>query len=86
LLSGNASTYGLVELRLLVDGAAVRTLRTSVHNYLTGNQSSAWHLHTITTLTPGTHEISVDVRVIAASAAVQVNSTNGRLSALLFAQ
>ena len=86
LLAG-ASQSAIVDLRLLVDGVAVRTLRTSVVNLGMGNMSSAWHLHALVAVTPGSHTISVDARVIALTTGqVQANSVPGRLSALLFAQ
>jgi hypothetical protein len=85
-LFDSASNYGLVELRLLVDGAVVRTLRTTVYNYLAGNLSTAWHLHTIVPLAAGSHDVRVDGRVLAANGPVQVNSTAGRISALVFVQ
>jgi hypothetical protein len=85
-LSDSASNSALIELRLLVDGVAVRTLRTSVLNYLAGNMSSAWHLHTLRELTPGPHVIHIDGRVITATGPVLANSTAGRLSVILLRQ
>lgn len=85
-LSATMGTYGLVELHLVVDGVAERILRTSILNYLLGNNSSAWHLHTLKTLSPGPHEIHVEARLITGTGAVVVNSTAGRLSVVLFTQ
>lgn len=85
-LSASMGAYGLVELRLVVDGIAERILRTSVLNYLLGNNSSAWHLHTLRPLTAGPHEVHVEARLITGTGAVIVNSTAGRLSVVLFRQ
>ena len=85
-LSAGSATYGLVEIRLILDGTAVQTIRTEVLNYLAGNMSAAWHLHTMRPVAPGTHDLHVDARVLSATAgaAVQINSPNsGRLSMIL---
>lgn len=79
-----AGTYGIVELRLLVDDVVVQTLRTSVVNYLAGNMPAAWSLHAVRALAPGPHQIKVDSRVLSATGQVQLNPA-GRLSALVFA-
>jgi hypothetical protein len=85
-LSANAGAYALVELRLVIDGVVARTLRTSVLNYLAGNMSNGWHLHTMKGLTAGQHEFHVDARVLAATGPVSVNSTQGRLTVMLLRQ
>ncbi len=61
------STFGLVELHLVVDGAVARVLRTSVLNYLSGGLSSAWHIHTILPLAGGLHDFRIEARILAAS-------------------
>jgi hypothetical protein len=71
-----------VELRLVVDGVVERTLRSSVLNYIVGNSSSAWRLHTLKPLSAGPHEFHVEARTLAATGTVLVNSTQGRMSAV----
>jgi hypothetical protein len=85
-LGASMGSSALVELRLVVDGVAERVLRSSVLNYLLGNNSSAWHLHTVKSLNAGSHDIHVEARVITGTGAVAVNSTAGRLSVVLFRQ
>ena len=83
-LSANSATYGVVEIRLVLDGVAVQTIRTEVLNYLVGNLSNAWHLHTMRPVPAGTHDLRVDARVLATNGSVQINSPNaGRLSLML---
>ena len=84
LLSANSATYGVVEIRLVLDGATVQTIRTEVVNYLAGNLSNAWHLHTMRPVTGGTHDLHVEAKVLSTNGSVQVNSPNaGRLSLIL---
>jgi hypothetical protein len=87
-LTGAAWSSAIVELELLVDGAVVRTLRTSVVNSAIGNHSTGWHIHGISGLSAGSHTFVVQARVLASSGAttVLVNSTQGLLSAVLLKQ
>jgi hypothetical protein len=83
-LSAGSGSYGVVEIRLVLDGVTVQTIRTEVINYLAGNLSNAWHLHTMRTVGGGAHEIHVEARVLSTNGSVQINSPNaGRLSLLL---
>lgn len=84
-LSAASGTYGIVEIRMVLDGVAIQAVRTEVVNYVAGNMPSAWHLHTMRPVTGGTHELHLEARVLSATGQVQVNNTNaGRLSLLLF--
>ena len=78
--------FGLVELHLVVDGIVERILRSSVLNSVAGNLSSAWHLHMLKALTPGSHEFHVEAKTLAGIGAVAVNSTPGRLSVVFLRQ
>jgi hypothetical protein len=83
-LSAGSATYGIVEIRLVLDGTVVQTIRTEVLNYLAGNLSNAWHLHTMRPVTAGTHDLHIEAKVLATSGSVQINSPNaGRLSLML---
>jgi hypothetical protein len=83
VLNANAGNSALIELRLVVDNQPVRTLRTSVLNYLSGTMSSAWHLHNVSSLGEGTHTAYVDAKVVAGTGQVQMNGSQGRLTVLL---
>ena len=85
-LNAASGTASLVELHLVVDGVVERTLRSSVVNYVLGNNSSAWHLHMLKTLTAGSHEFHVEARTITGTGMAVVNSTPGRLSVVLLTQ
>jgi hypothetical protein len=78
MATGNAGTYCLFELRLVVDGVAVRTVRSQVLNMGTGNQSNTWRLHALTAVGPGSHEAHVEVR--------SLDFMSGRLSAVAIRQ
>jgi hypothetical protein len=83
-LSAAAGTYGVVEIKMVLDGLAVQTIRTEVVNYVTGNLSNAWHLHTMRPVAAGTHDLHLEARVLATTGSVQINSPNsGRLSLIL---
>jgi hypothetical protein len=83
-LSANAGTYGVVEIRMVLDGAVVQTIKTEVVNYVAGNLSNAWHLHTMRPVTGGTHDLHIEAKVLATTGSVQINSPNGgRLSLIL---
>jgi hypothetical protein len=83
MATGNAGTYCLFELRLIVDGVAVRTVRSQVLNMGAGNQSNTWRMHALTSVGPGNHEAHVEVRTVAANAnPVTLNFMSGRLSAV----
>jgi Collagen triple helix repeat (20 copies) len=87
LASGNSGTYCLFELRLIVDNVAVRTVRSQVSNAGGGNLSNTWHVHSMVSLPPGSHEIHVDVvRVAATANPVTLNNMSGRLSAVVLRQ
>ena len=83
LLSAPSGTFGVVELRLMVDGVADRVLKTSVLNYLAGNNSNSWHLHTLKPISAGSHEFHVEARLLAATGSVIIASTPGRLSVVV---
>jgi hypothetical protein len=85
-LNSPSGTASLIELHLVVDGVVERTLRSSVVNYVLGNNSSAWHLHMLKTLTAGPHEFHVEARTITGTGMAVVNSTPGRLSVVLLTQ
>lgn len=85
-LSAASGTASLVELHLVVDGVVERILRSSVLNYVLGNNSSAWHLHMLKPLTAGSHEFHVEARTITGTGMAVVNSTPGRLSVVLLTQ
>ena len=82
-LSGASGTYGIVEIRLLLDGVAVHSIRTSVVNYQAGNLSNDWTLHAMLPLTGGSHQFRVEARTLSATGQVQLNPA-GRLSVLVF--
>ena len=87
MANGNAGTYSLFELRLVVDGVAVRTVRSQVLNMGAGNQSNTWHVHALTSVGPGTHEAHVEVRSLASTAnPVTLNYMSGRVSAVAIRQ
>jgi hypothetical protein len=87
MATGNAGTYCLYELRLVVDGVAVRTVRSQVLNMGTGNQSNTWRMHALTSVAPGNHEAHVEVRSITSTAnPVTLNFLSGRLSAVVIRQ
>jgi len=84
MLNGAASTFALVEMRLLVDGNVVRAIRTSVLNFLSGGLSNGWHVHALESLPPGVHDFRVQGLVLTATGSVTANSTwQGRLSVVL---
>jgi hypothetical protein len=75
--------HGVVEI---ADGphGAVQTIKTEVLNYLAGNLSNAWHLHTMRPVAGGTHDLHLEARVLSTTGSVQINSPNaGRLSLIL---
>ena len=84
MANGSAGTYGLFELRLVVDGVAVRTVRSQVLNMGAGNQSNTWRMHALTSVAPGNHEAHVEVRSLASTAnPVTLNYMSGRVSAVV---
>jgi hypothetical protein len=84
LATGPVGTYCVFELRLVVDGLSLRLIKAQVVNMGTADQSSSWHMHVLKTLLPGSHEVHVEVRSVAATAnPVALNYGSGRLSALL---
>ena len=85
-LSAASGSYGVVEIRMVLDGVAVQTIRPEVVNYGAANLSNAWHLHTMKPVSGGTHDLHIEARVLSATTAgsVQINSPNsGRLSLIL---
>ena len=87
LLTAGPGNQALVQVNLWIDGVVVRTIRTSVVNANFGNMTSAWHLGTIQTLSPGPHEFHVEARaLVALGGVVSVNSTPGNLSVALLRQ
>jgi len=87
MASGNSGTYCLFELRLVVDNTVMRTVRSQVVNMAGGNQSNTWHMHTLVSLSPGSHEVHVDVvRVAATANPVTLNFNSGRVSAVVLKQ
>ncbi|HUR36020.1 MAG TPA: hypothetical protein VM032_19590 [Vicinamibacterales bacterium] len=84
LLNSASGTYVVIEIRMVLDGVVVQTIRTEAVNYLAGNLSNSWHLHTMRPVTPGTHDLHLEAKVLAGTGQAQVNSPNaGRLSLLL---
>jgi Collagen triple helix repeat (20 copies) len=87
MATGNAGTYSLFELRLVVDGVAVRTVRSQVVNMGTGNQSNTWRMHALTSVAAGTHEAHVEARTLSSTAnPVTLNFMSGRVSAVVIRQ
>jgi len=87
MASGNSGTYCMFELRLIVDGTAVRIVRSQVVNMGGGNLSNTWHVHSLVSLPPGSHEVHVDVvRVAATANPVTLNFFSGRVSAVVIRQ
>jgi hypothetical protein len=84
LLASASGTYAVVELRMVLDGVTIQVIKTEVLNYLAGNLSNAWHLHTMRSVGSGSHELHIEARVLATNGMVQINTNAGRLSALLF--
>jgi hypothetical protein len=85
-LSGSSPLAGTFELRLMVDGVAVRSIRSQVINNNMGNLSASWQVHMISTLDPGQHDIRLDALKTTSSSGVSLllNNVNpGRLSAVL---
>jgi hypothetical protein len=82
-VSGAIGTYGIVEIRLLLDGVVVQTIRTSVVNYQAGNLSNDWTVHAMVPLAAGSHQFRVEARTLSATGQVQLNPA-GRLSVLIF--
>jgi len=83
-LSAGSGTYGVVEIKMVLDGVTVQTIKTEVLNYLAGNLSNAWHLHTMRPVAGGTHDLHLEARVLSTTGSVQINSPNaGRLSLIL---
>jgi hypothetical protein len=82
-LNATSGTYGIVELRMVLDGTAVQIIKTEVVNYLAGNMSNSWHLHTMRPVSGGSHELHIEARVLSATGQVQINNNAGRLSALV---
>ena len=83
-LSAAAGTYGVVEIRLVLDGTTVQTIRPEVVNYVAANLSNSWHLHTMRPVTAGTHDLHIEAKVLSTNGSVQINSPNsGRLSLIL---
>jgi hypothetical protein len=83
LLAAPSGSYAVVELRLILDGATVQVIKTQVLNYLAGNLSNGWHIHTMRSVDAGPHELHIEARVVSSNGMVQANTNAGRLSALL---
>jgi hypothetical protein len=83
-LSAASGTYAIVELRMVLDGVAVQTIKTEVVNYVAGNLSNSWHLHTMRPVPAGTHDLHIEARVLSTNGQVQINNNAGRLSAIVF--
>ena len=87
MASGSGGTYCVFEIRLVVDGATVRIVRSQVVNMGGGNLSNTWHTHTLVSLPPGNHEAHVEVvRVAATANPVTLNYMSGRISAVVLRQ
>ena len=87
MATGGPGTYCLFELRLVVDGVAVRTVRSQVLNMGAGNQSNTWRMHALTSVSAGSHEAHVEVRSLATNAnPVTLNFMSGRISAVVIRQ
>jgi hypothetical protein len=80
-LSSFAGTQGWVEIHLFVDNNVVRMLRASAVNYIGTNMPNAWHISTIMTLAPGSHDFRVEARTLSATGGpMVVNSVPGSIS------
>jgi hypothetical protein len=87
MATGSSGTYCLFELRLVVDGVAVRTVRSQVLNMGAGNQSNTWRMHALSSVAAGAHEAHVEARILTANAnPVTLNFMSGRLSAVVIRQ
>jgi hypothetical protein len=87
MATGSSGTYYLFELRLVVDGTVVRTVRSQVVNMAGGNQSNTWHLHTLASMPPGSHEAHIEVvRVAGTANPATLNFNSGRVSAVVIRQ
>jgi len=86
-LNGFGGTQGWIELRLVVDNIPVRSLRASAVNYIFSNVASAWHISSLMTLGPGSHDVRLEARTLSASGGAMImNSVPGSLSVLYLRQ
>jgi hypothetical protein len=84
---GGVGTQVIVELKLVIDGVAVRLLRTSTMNYSLNGMPTGWHLGTIQALGAGSHEFHVEARYTFQNGeTVKANVAPGNLSVALLRQ
>jgi hypothetical protein len=84
MANGVAGTYGVFELRLVVDGATLRVVKGQVTNMGTANESNTWTVTVLKTLSPGAHEVHLETRSVMGTAnPVTLNYGSGRVSVLL---
>jgi hypothetical protein len=85
--STGTGSQGLVEVHLVIDGVAVRTVRASSTNLTVNSMPSPWHLGIIKSLEPGSHEFHVEAEILFPFAGtVTANAAPGNLSVALLRQ